>query len=41
MGRTAGILNKVKAEVRSRLECLIIELINTIRIEVLNYSQKI
>ena len=41
MGRTAGILNKVKAEVRSRLECLKNESINTIRIEDLNYLQKI
>ena len=41
MGRTAGIPNKVTAEVRSRLEVLIDGLINSIQIDDLNNSQKI
>ena len=41
MGRTAGIPNKVTAEVRGRLEVLIDGLMNSIQIDDLNNSQKI
>ena len=41
MGRTAGIPNKVTAEVRGKLENLIEGLINSIQIEELNNTQKL
>ena len=41
MGRTAGTPNKVKAEVRGKLENLIEGLINSIQIEELNNTQKL
>ena len=41
MGRTAGTLNKVTAEVRGKLENLIDGLINSIQIEELNNTQKL
>jgi len=41
MGRTAGIPNKVTAEVRDKLENLIDGLINSIQIEELNNTQKL
>ena len=41
MGRTAGIPNKVTAEVRGKLENLIDGLINSIQIEELNNTQKL
>ena len=41
MGRTAGTPNKVTSEVRSKLENLIDGLINSIKIEELNNTQKL
>ena len=41
MGRTVGTPNKITAEVRSKLENLIDGLINSIKIEELNNTQKL
>lgn len=41
MGRTAGTPNKITAEVRGKLECLIEGLINSIEIDELNNTQKL
>lgn len=41
MGRTVGTPNKVTAEIRSKLENLIDGLINSIKIEELNNTQKL
>ena len=41
MGKTAGTPNKIKAEIRSKLENLIDGLINSIQIEELNNTQKL
>ena len=41
MGRTAGTPNKVTSEVRSKLENLIVGLINSIQIEELTNTQKL
>jgi hypothetical protein len=41
MGRTAGTPNKITTEIRSKLENLIDGLINSIRIDELNNTQKL